>query len=155
MSQAISEKVGLFHNSHELLFADFSITISISFINHLLDLVVGHVLAELLGHPLEVLEGDFAGLVIIEESEGFEHLLAGVTLSHFLGHHVQKFWEVDHATAIAVCIGNHFSDFLFLGLEPERSHGHLQLLGVDGPTAVSVEQIKGLLDFLFLLLSQL
>ena len=82
-------------------------------------------------------------------------LVLGVAVLHLTCGEHAKLWEVDHATAIAVCIGNHFSDFLFLGLEPECSHGHLQLLGVDGPTAVSVEQIKGLLDFLFLLLGQL
>ena len=72
-----------------------------------------------------------------------------------LGHHVQKFWEVDHATAIAVGIGDHFSDFLFLWLEAESPHCDLELLCVNRPTAVSVEEIEGLLDFLFLLFGQL
>ena len=150
-----SEEVGLLHDAHELVLANLAVAVSVGLVDHLLDLVVGHVLAELLGHPLEVLEGDFAGLIVVEESEGFQHLLAGVTLGHFLGHHVQKFWEVDHATAVAVGIGDHFSDFLFLWLEAQSPHCNLKLLGVDGPTAVSVEEIKGLLDFLFLLLGQL
>ena len=150
-----SEQGGLLHNSHELLLTNLSITVSVGLIDHLLDLVVSHVLSEFFCYPLKIFERNFAGLIIIEESESLEHLLAGVALSHFLGHHVQEFWEVDHATSIAVSIGNHFSDFLFLRLEAQSPHGNLELLGIDGPTAVSVEQVKGLLDFLFLLLSQL
>ena len=155
MTYCGSEHVGLLHDSHELLLTDLTITVSVGFVNHLLDFIIGHILSKFFGNTFEVLEGDFASLIIVEESEGFQHLLAGVALSHFLGHHVQKFWEVDHATAIAVGIGDHFSDFLFLWLEAKGPHRNLKLLGVDGPTAVSVEEIKGLLDFLFLLLGQL
>ena len=150
-----SEQVGLLHDSHELLLADFAIAVSVGLVDHFLDLVVGHVLAELLGHPLQVLEGDFAGLVVVEESERLQHFLSGVALSHFLRHHVEEFREVDHAAAVAVGVSNHFSDFLLLGLEAECPHGDLELFGVDGPAAIGVEEIKGLLDFLFLFLSQL
>lgn len=34
-----------------------------------LELLVGHVLAQLLGHALEVLEGDLASLVVIKQPE--------------------------------------------------------------------------------------
>ena len=34
-----------------------------------LQLFIGHVLAQLLGHALEVLEGDLAGFIIIKEPE--------------------------------------------------------------------------------------
>ena len=150
-----SEQVGLLHDSHELFLTNLSITVSVSLINHLLDFIIGHVFSEFLCYPFKILERDFTGLIVVEESEGFKHLLAGVTLGHLLGHHVKKFWEVDHTTAVAVGIGDHFSDFLFLWLEAEGPHCNLKLFGVDCPTAVSVEEIKGLLDFLFLLFGQL
>ena len=47
-----SEEVGLAHDSHELIFADFAIAITVSLFDHLLDLIVCHVLAELLSHAL-------------------------------------------------------------------------------------------------------
>ena len=152
---ADSEQVGLLHDSHELLLANLSVAVSVGFVDHFLDLLVSHIFAELLGDPLQVFEGDFASLVIVEKSEGLEHLLFGVSLRHLLGHHVQKFWEVDHSAAVTVGVGDHLSDFLLLGLEPESSHGDLQFFGVDGPAAVGVEKIEGLFDFLFLLLGQL
>jgi hypothetical protein len=34
-------------------------------VDHLLELVLGHVLAELISHALEVAEGDLAGLVVV------------------------------------------------------------------------------------------
>ena len=51
-----SEKVGFLHNSHEFLFANFSISISVSLVYHLLDLVVSHIFTEFFGHTLQVLE---------------------------------------------------------------------------------------------------
>ena len=47
-----SEEVGLTHDAHELILADFTITIAVGLLDHLLDLVVGHVLAELLSDSL-------------------------------------------------------------------------------------------------------
>lgn len=47
-----SEEVGLTHDAHELLLSDLAITVAISLLDHLLDLVVSHVLAELLSNAL-------------------------------------------------------------------------------------------------------
>lgn len=55
-----------------------------------LQLLVGHALAQLLGDPLEVGEGDLARLVVVEELEGLEDLLAGVLLGHLAGHERQE-----------------------------------------------------------------
>ena len=40
-----SEEVGLAHDTHEFVLRDLAITITISLLDHFLDLVVGHVLA--------------------------------------------------------------------------------------------------------------
>ena len=42
---ACSEEVGLAHDAHELILADLAVTITIGLLDHLLDLIVGHVLA--------------------------------------------------------------------------------------------------------------
>jgi hypothetical protein len=46
--QSDSEEVGLTHDAHELILADLTITIAIGLLDHLLDLIVSHVFAELL-----------------------------------------------------------------------------------------------------------
>ena len=47
-----SEEVGLAHDAHEFIFADLAVAVTVSLLDHLLDLVVSHVLAELLSHAL-------------------------------------------------------------------------------------------------------
>merc|ERR1711970_1241135 len=66
------------HDAEELVLVDLAIAIAISLVNHLLELLVGHVLAELLSDALQVLEGDLAGLIVVEEAEHLDDLLAGV-----------------------------------------------------------------------------
>merc|ERR1719379_2723281 len=149
-----SEEVGLAHDAHELLLVDGVVAVSVGLVDHLLDLLVGHVLTELLGDALEVLEGDLAIALVVEETESLEHLLAGVSLSHLLDHHVEELGEVDDARVVLVDVGDHFLDFLTLGLEAESAHGDLELLLVDVARAVSVEEVKGLLDLLLLLFSE-
>ena len=70
-------------------------------------------------------------------------------------HHLQEFLVFDRPAAIVIHIRDHLPDLLFLRLETQRAHRHLQLLGVDGATAVGVEEVEGLLDLLLLLLSEL
>ena len=91
-----SEEVSLAHDSHEFFFSNFTISSAVGLLDHLLDLVVCHILAKLLSDTLQVAERDFACLVIVEESEGFEHLLSGVSFGHFLSHHVQELVVVDN-----------------------------------------------------------
>merc|ERR1719238_59993 len=90
------------HDAEELLLVDLAITITVGLVNHLLELLVGHVLTELLRDTLEVLEGDLAGLIVVEETEHLDDLLAGVAVTHASGHHVEELVEVDGAGAISV-----------------------------------------------------
>ena len=61
----------------------------------------------------------------------------------FGGHHFQELLEVDGPGAILIDIGDHFLDFLLFRLETEGAHGDLEFLGVDGATAVRIEQVEG------------
>ena len=47
---AHSEEVGLAHDAHELLFRDLTVSVAVSFLNHLCDLLICHILAKLLSH---------------------------------------------------------------------------------------------------------
>ena len=55
-----SEEVSLLHDAHELLFGDLAVTVAICLIYHLLDLLIGHGLAEFFSNSLKVLEGNLA-----------------------------------------------------------------------------------------------
>lgn len=66
-----SEQVSFFHDSNELLLTDLTISISIGFVDHFLELIIGHSFAQLSGHSLQVFKGDFSSLIVIKKSEGF------------------------------------------------------------------------------------
>merc|ERR1719305_820281 len=146
-----SEEISLLHDTEELLLID----LAISFVNHLLKLFISHSFSELLGHALQVFERDLPSLVIIEQPEGLENLILWVAIQDFMGHHLQKFFVLDSAAAIIVDVRDHLLNLFLLGLETKSAHGNLQLFGIDGTGAICIKQIKCLLDFLLLLLSEL
>ena len=51
-----SEEVSLAHDAHEFLFGDLAVTVAICLLDHFSDLIVCHVLTELLGNALEISE---------------------------------------------------------------------------------------------------
>jgi hypothetical protein len=53
---------------------DISIAISICLVNHLLQLLVSHILAQFLGNAFQISERNLACLVVVEESKRFEDL---------------------------------------------------------------------------------
>merc|ERR1711976_381614 len=107
------------HDAEELVLVDLAITITVGLVNHLLELLIGHVLAELLCDTLEVLEGDLASLIVVEETEHLDDLLAGVAVTHASGHHVEELVEVDGAGAVFVDVVDHATDLVLLGVEAE------------------------------------
>merc|ERR1711981_554651 len=69
----------LAHDSvDELVLVQDTITILVGPVHHLLKFVVCHVLPELLAHTFQILEGDGTSLVIIEQLENLEEILASV-----------------------------------------------------------------------------
>merc|ERR1711971_1521597 len=142
------------HDAEELLLVDLAIAIAVSLIDHLLELLIGHVLAKLLSNALQVLEGDLAGLIIVEQTEDLDDLLAGIAVTHASGHHVKELVEVDGAGAILVDVVDHTTDLVLLSIEAESAHGDLELLSVDGAGAVSVEEVECLTDLLDLVVGE-
>merc|ERR1719272_2776575 len=136
----------------ELVLVEHSIAIFVGPVHHLLELVVGHVLSELLADALQVLEGDGAGLVVIEQLEHFEQVLAGVLSLLAGGHHSEELVEVNGSIAIGVNVVDELADLLGLGVHTKGLHGDLELVDVDGSGAISIEEIEGFLDLLNLIL---
>merc|ERR1719281_371092 len=61
------EKIGLLHDTKELLFVDFTVTVPVCFVDHLLKLFIGHPLSQFFCDALQILERDLAGFIIIEK----------------------------------------------------------------------------------------
>merc|ERR1740133_238785 len=134
--------------------SSFAIAITVSLVNHVLQLLLRHVLSELLRHPLEVLERDLASAVVVEQLEHLVDLLLGVLLAHLSGHHLEEFGELNLARAVSVNVGDHLAKLFLLHLEAKGTHGGLQLAVVDGARMVRVEEVESLTDLLDLLLRE-
>ena len=130
--------------------------------------LVADLLADLLGHLLELVEVDGAAAVVVEDVEDAGQLVLHVLLLqlaskqyHLGAHHVQELVEVDGAAAVLVDLGHDLGHVLLGGLEAQRlltkpyQHGVLELVLVDAVAAVHVEQVEGLLQHLHLLHRQL
>merc|ERR1719265_2556765 len=150
-----SEQIRLLHDAHELLLIHLPIAIAVSLVDHFLKLLVSHALAKLLGNTLQVLERNLSCFVIVEQTERLQDLILGIAIQDFVGHHLKELLVFNGPTSIIVDIGDHLLDLFFLRLEPEGAHRNLELLGVDGAGSIGVEEIEGLLDFLFLLVGEL
>lgn len=122
MHKIISEEIGLFHYSDELLFADLSIPVSVCLINHFLQLLISHRLSELSCDSLEVLQGDLAGCIIIEEPESLKDLLSWVSLCNLASHQLHEICKLNDSFALPVHFRDHFLHFLLFWLKSKCPH---------------------------------
>merc|ERR1712060_816333 len=95
-----SEEVGLLHNAKELFLVYLTVSVTIRLVDHFLRLLVGHALAELFCHTLQVLKGDLASLVVVEETESFQDLVLRITVQDLVRHHLQELFVADRAAAV-------------------------------------------------------
>jgi len=90
------------HHLDELLVVDLPVTIDVSLADHLVDLLVRELLAQV-GHDVtELGGGDETVTVLVEDLERLQDLLLGVGVLHLAGHHSQELREVDGAAAVGV-----------------------------------------------------
>merc|ERR1739848_684367 len=148
--EVLKEVTLLLHDAVEL-----AIAITVSLVDHVLELLLIDVLTELLGHTAQVAEGDLASVVIVEELEHLLDVLAGVLLAHLASHHLEELTELDGTVAVVVNVGDHLLELLLLDLEAEGTHGGLELADVDGAGLVTVEEVEGLTDLVHLLIGEL
>ena len=150
---------------HEVAQQHHAVALHVRLLDHVPQLVTGHVLAELVGNALEIFEGNVV-LLLGEEDEGFLQLRLSVPLRHLRRHYVQEVIVVngDHAFFVLVVVsvllvvgqlGDEALDLLLGGLEAEGTQGHAQILQRDVPIRICVEQLESFLNVGLLLLSQL
>merc|ERR1719183_765052 len=100
--EVLKEVALLLHDAVELVAVDLAITITVSLVDHVLELLIIDVLAQLLSHAGEVAEGDLVGGVVVEQLEHLLDVLTGVLLAHLAGHHGKELGELDGAVAVVV-----------------------------------------------------
>ena len=142
------------HDVVEIIRGNCCVSVRVGAVNHLLKFLVSHSLTELACDTTQVSDGDGTCAIIVEESENFVDILAGVPVAHTGGHHIEELLEIDVVVLIFVEVSNHLVDGLVLSLEAKGLHGGAELTGVDGTTAVGIEKIEGLLDLLNLILGK-
>merc|ERR1712205_175700 len=130
--QVLEEVALLLHDAVELVTVDGTITVTVSLVDHVLELLVVDGLAKLLSNTGKVLEGNLAGGVIIEELKHLLDVLAGILLSHLGSHHAKELAELDGAITVVVDVGDHFLEFVVLDLEAKGTHGSLELTNING-----------------------
>merc|ERR1711865_866765 len=101
---ALLEEVRLLHDAEELFLVHLTVTVTISLINHFLQFLISHTLTELLGDTLQVFEGDFSSLIVIEKAEGLQDLIFRVAIQDLVCHHFQELFVFDGATAVIIDI---------------------------------------------------
>merc|ERR1712199_141159 len=143
------------HDLDELLVVDLAVTVNVGLAEHLIDLLVGELLAEV-GHDVAQLgSGDEAVAVLVEDLEGLLDLLLGVRVLHLAGHEGEELGEIDGAVAVSVDLVDHVLELSLSGVLAQGAHDGAKLLGGDGAIAILVEEGECLLELSDLFLGQL
>ena len=155
INQLGSIYASLFHNIEELLLVDFSISILVELVDHGLQFIIAEVFAQFSGDSSQVSETNSAAVILIEQLEGFEDFLDGISWTDLLSHYFKKIRVFYLSTALSVVFLHQIKHFLLLHIKAQGSHRYFQFMIINGSCFVRVKQIKGLLNLLFLLLWQL
>merc|ERR1711924_258558 len=119
------------HDLDELLVVDLAVTVNVRLADHLVDLLVGQLLAEV-GHDVaELRRRDEAVAVLVEDAEGLLELLLGVGVLHLARHERAELGEVDRAVAVGIDLVDHVLELRLGRVQAERAHHGAKLLGSD------------------------
>lgn len=81
------------------LVIDLTVAVDVGLADHLVDLLVGELLAEV-GHDVAQLSRRYEPVaVLVEDTECFADFLLAIRVLHFAGHHRQEFGEIYRAVA--------------------------------------------------------
>lgn len=100
------------HDIVELLLRNLSILVLVGLLDHFLQFVLVDVLAQLLHDGFQILDGDVARLVQVEEVKHLLQVFPSVLVGDPLCHQVQEFVEVDFGAALLDQVGNDLEDGL-------------------------------------------
>ena len=121
-------------------------------VHHLGDLVVVHGLAQFPGDPLEGVEVDHAGALLVPELEHLAQSLATLAVAGLRSHDLEELVELDGAVEGSESL-DHLEHDGAAALETELLEHLLDFFGVDGSSSVGVEQLEGLLEGVIVVLA--
>ena len=164
--------VGLLENSHKIFVSQFGLQGVLSFFglfsaeNHLEQLFISKVFIQILGNHLKALESNVVvdclvavhislSELLSKESEGVLQALSLVLLTNFGNHDVQKFSEINTARVVLIVSCNHLAKVLLARVKTEGAKSNFKLLLFNCSATTGVKQVKGILDLLLLVLTEL
>mmetsp|Transcript_89210 Transcript_89210/g.186437 ORF Transcript_89210/g.186437 Transcript_89210/m.186437 type:complete len:225 (-) Transcript_89210:209-883(-) len=144
----------LSHDTIELIWVDQAITIAIRLLDHFLQLVIGQAFTKLLRDPLQISEGNFPSLILVEQGEDLVNFCPRIFVRHPPSHHLFEFVEVDGLCGILADICKHALHIFLLHFESKCTECCLEFPSIDSPSVLGVEQLESLPQLLHLLLVQ-
>ena len=143
------------HHADELLVVDVTITINISLSDHLIDFLVGEFLSEV-GHNVTELSGRNETVAIsVEDLEGLNKLLLGVSVLHLTGHEGKELWEIDGSVTVGIDLIDHVLELSLGWVLTKGAHDSTKFLGGDGAITVLIEEGESFLELSNLFFSQI
>lgn len=164
----VREELGLLHDLREGRDADRSLRLVLvlghalhvltghRLVNHFHELLVSHVFTEFLGDPLNVRELDLSNSRVVENLEALEEFFLWVAILVQLFHEIKVLLESNELLVwLQVKFVDDFFAVCLAEVKANRLEGHLELLHLDDTLVLRVKELEALLDFVFLLLSEM
>jgi hypothetical protein len=126
-----SKQISLLHYSNKLLLIDLPISISISLINHLLQLFISHSFSKFPRNPLQILQRNLSSSIIIKQSKRLQYLLSWISFGNLTCHQLHEISKLYHTFSLSINLRDHLLHFLFLRLETKSPHRNFQLFRID------------------------
>eukprot|EP00401_Gymnodinium_catenatum_P044772 CAMPEP_0117538088 /NCGR_PEP_ID=MMETSP0784-20121206/42301_1 /TAXON_ID=39447 /ORGANISM="" /LENGTH=210 /DNA_ID=CAMNT_0005334697 /DNA_START=311 /DNA_END=940 /DNA_ORIENTATION=- len=152
-----SRKCLLGHDDVEILWCDLHLRLILACPpNYFRDLLHVKPLPELFADLHDILDDDHALAISIEKSEDLVDFFLRIFLILPLlpGHQIQELLEIQGRIAVLVQLREHLEDRVVFALIAERLHRSLELLEINLPRLIGIEEVKGLFDLLDLVLLQ-
>jgi len=119
-----------------------------------------HGLAQLFGHPTDVVRVDGSSVVVVKQVENFvnsvlhnSNMYSALFVTKLRGNTVEELFEVNLSTErFELC--NHVENSWVFAFKAETLHGWFKLTRIDFACGLSVEEIEGLSQFFDLVFSE-
>ena len=134
-------------NAIELIERDVTVVVIVGLSVDVLDLFVRDVLTELLHDLAELVNGDLAVLIFVEDLEGLNDEVV-LVLFHLLNHHFE-FVVLDNAVAVLIYLYKYINELVLRRVLTHLPKYAPQLFHVDLAVVILIKHIKDLFHLLF------
>ena len=141
-SPILSRRDSLRHESVKFVRADLSVPIRIGPLDHLQEFGIAHRLSEIGRDPPQILEGDVSRPVVVEEPKDPVDVRAVVRIAQVRRHHVQEFVKGQGVRGVDPV--DQTVEGPMLRVRSQIRHAFPQLVDVDGPQTLRIEDVEGL-----------